>query len=62
MKKLSPELQELIQLVYFDNVSSLQLAEQSGKTPNAIYKLLGRVRAMLHECVERALHMKLKEI
>lgn len=61
MKKLPPEYQELIQHIYFNDNSTVQLAQASGKTPNAIYKLLGRIRAMLHECMEQTLNLKIKE-
>jgi RNA polymerase sigma-70 factor (ECF subfamily) len=32
-----------------------ELAEQAGKTPNSLYKLLGRLRHKLHDCVTRRL-------
>lgn len=40
---------------YYGGRSVQQLAEQQAASPNAIYKLLDRVRQMLHECVSRKL-------
>jgi RNA polymerase sigma-70 factor, ECF subfamily len=55
LQKLSPAHQELILAPYAGDGRVKQLGEQAGRSANSLYKLLGRLRAKLHECVEREL-------
>ncbi|TWT68750.1 sigma-70 family RNA polymerase sigma factor [Crateriforma conspicua] len=48
--------QELLIAPYTAGQRVGELAEQSGKTPNAFYKLLGRLREKLTDCVQRQIH------
>ncbi len=53
LQKLSPAHQELILAPYAGDGRVKQLGEQAGRSANSLYKLLGRLRAKLQECVER---------
>jgi RNA polymerase sigma-70 factor, ECF subfamily len=53
LQKMSPAHQELILAPYAGDGRVKQLGEQAGRSANSLYKLLGRLRAKLHECVER---------
>ena len=54
-KKLSPANQELVLAPYAGCGRVKELAEQSGRSVNSLYKLLGRLRAKLHTCIENEL-------
>lgn len=51
-KKLSLAHQELVLAPYAGNGRVKELAEQSGRSVNSLYKLLGRLRAKLQTCIE----------
>jgi RNA polymerase sigma-70 factor (ECF subfamily) len=54
-EKLSPANRELLLAPYAGSGRVKQLAEQSGRSVNSLYKLLGRLRAKLHACIESEL-------
>jgi RNA polymerase sigma-70 factor (ECF subfamily) len=43
---------------YYGGTAVQQIALQSKATPNAIYKLLNRIRDTLHDCISRKLSME----
>ena len=49
--------QELLLAPYSGDGRVKSIAEQSGKSANALYKLLGRLREKLSECVQRELKL-----
>lgn len=53
LTKLSPAHRELLLAPYEGAGKIKELAEQSPRTVNSFYKLLGRLRAKLQQCVER---------
>lgn len=53
--KLSPAHQELVLAPYAGAGRVKELGEQTSRTANSLYKLLGRLRAKLQECVGREL-------
>ena len=53
--KLPKDRKQLVLHVYAAEHPMKTVAEQIGKTPEALYKLLSRVRRQLHQCVEHAL-------
>jgi RNA polymerase sigma-70 factor, ECF subfamily len=55
LTKLSPAHRELLLAPYDGSGKIKQLAEQSPRTLNSIYKLIGRLRAKLQLCAEREL-------
>ena len=55
LDKLPGERKRLVMRVYSAEAPMKTIAQQVGKTPDALYKLLSRVRRDLHQCVERTL-------
>lgn len=55
LEKLPPERRRLVLRVYEAESPMKTIAEQVGKTPTAIHKMLSRVRRELLLCVERSL-------
>lgn len=55
LSKFSPAHKELLLAPYEGSGKIKELAEQSPRTVNSFYKLLGRLRAKLQHCVEREL-------
>lgn len=55
LAKLSPANQELVLAPYAGTGRVKELGEQSRRTANSLYKLLGRLRAKLQTCVGREL-------
>lgn len=53
--KMSPAHRELVLAPYAGSGRVKELGEQTNRTANSLYKLLGRLRAKLQECVEREL-------
>jgi RNA polymerase sigma-70 factor (ECF subfamily) len=59
IKKLLPEEQELITRLYSDpDVTPQGLADRVGKSVNAIYIAIHRIRVRLFNCIERTLAAK----
>jgi len=55
LRKLSRENRDLVLLPYRRPGALTELAQQSGRSVNSLYKLLGRLREKLRLCVEREL-------
>ncbi len=55
LEGFSPPHQELLLAPYSGEARVTALAEQSGKSANALYKLLGRLREKLADCIESRL-------
>ena len=55
LEAFSPPHQELLLAPYSGEGRVTMLAEQAGKSANALYKLLGRLREKLTECIETRL-------
>lgn len=55
LKKLSPGYQELLLAPYTGCGRVKELAEQSRRSVNSLYKLLGRLRVKLQGCIEHEL-------
>ena len=53
LRKLSDENRELVLLPYHKQGGLTELAQQTSRSPNSLYKLLGRLREKLRQCVER---------
>jgi RNA polymerase sigma-70 factor (ECF subfamily) len=58
LRKLSEEHREIVLLPYRESGGVMQLAEQTKRSANSLYKLLGRLREKLRLCVERELSPK----
>ncbi|WDQ14773.1 sigma-70 family RNA polymerase sigma factor [Rhodopirellula sp. P2] len=58
LTKFPPPHQELLMAPYQSGGQITQLAENGGKTVNAFYKLLGRLRQKLADCVQQRLQME----
>ncbi len=57
MSKLPRDKQELLLAPYSEGTDVLRIAEASGKTANALYKILSRLRRKLFQCVNAQLEM-----
>ena len=57
--ELTPERRELVLAPYRGAGEVRKLAEQGHKTPNSLYKIIGRLRAKLSRCVEEKLRLEL---
>lgn len=55
MGKLPESDRQLIEQRYGSDRTLAELAAKTGRTPNAIYKAMQRIRRVLMECVERGL-------
>jgi RNA polymerase sigma-70 factor (ECF subfamily) len=59
--KLPPDHREALQLRYQEGLSLEEMATRLQKTVGALYRLLSRVRHVLHECVTKNLHQSENE-
>ncbi|EMB18916.1 sigma-70 family RNA polymerase sigma factor [Rhodopirellula europaea] len=57
--ELTPERRELVLAPYRGAGEVKTLADESGKTPNSLYKIIGRLRGKLSQCVEAKLRLEL---
>ena len=55
LRKLSHEHRDLVLLPYRRPGGLTELAQQTGRSVNSLYKLLGRLREKLRLCVEKEL-------
>lgn len=55
ISKLDEAQRRLLERCYEASEPIAHVAEQSGMSANALYKLLGRIRRALHECINRTL-------
>lgn len=55
IQKLPPRHQHLVRRRYFDQKSVEFIASETGRTVGAVYRVLSRIRQMLHDCVSRRL-------
>jgi len=58
LQKLDEPSRELLMLRYGREISVQELAQQQGKSANALYLSLHRLRQMLSDCVNRTLRME----
>ena len=56
IEKLGENHRELIRGYYYEERSISELSQMSGRSVEAVYKLLQRIRQRLHECIE--LHLQ----
>jgi RNA polymerase sigma-70 factor, ECF subfamily len=55
LRKLSPRSRELVELRYRPQATTQSVAQQLGRSLEAVYKALNRAQRALMDCVERAL-------
>jgi len=55
LKKMSPSNRELVMAPYDADGAVTAIAENSGRTVNSLYKLLGRIRLKLRQCIEEVI-------
>jgi RNA polymerase sigma-70 factor (ECF subfamily) len=58
VQKLDPSSRELLMLRYGGEMTMQRLASQQGRSANALYLAIHRIRQRLIECVNRALRVK----
>lgn len=59
LDELTPERRELVLAPYRGVGEVKKLAERGRKTPNSLYKIIGRLRQRLSQCVEEKLRLEL---
>lgn len=59
LAELTAERRQLVLAPYRGAGEVKKLAEQGNKTPNSLYKIIGRIRAKLSRCVEMKLKLEL---
>ena len=52
LNKMSPSNRKLVMAPYHADGAVTDIAEKSGRTVNSLYKLLGRIRLKLRQCIE----------
>ncbi|MCR9200099.1 MAG: sigma-70 family RNA polymerase sigma factor [Planctomycetaceae bacterium] len=57
--ELTPQRRELVLAPYRGTGEVKRIAEAGDKSPNALYKIIGRIRARLSECVASKLRVEL---
>ena len=55
LDKMSPSNRELVMAPYDADGAVTEIAEKSGRTVNSLYKLLGRIRLKLRQCIENVI-------
>lgn len=55
VEKLPPDHREALQLRYHEDLSLEDMAARLGRTVGALYRLLSRVRHVLHDCVTKSI-------
>jgi RNA polymerase sigma-70 factor (ECF subfamily) len=53
LKELPEDRRELLMMAYESESSMKELAEQIGRTPDALYQMMSRLRITLLLCIER---------
>jgi RNA polymerase sigma-70 factor (ECF subfamily) len=61
LRKLPTQERQIVNLRYLKQLPVQTIAEQRGKTPNAMAQTLFRIRQTLAECVNRTLHYEERE-
>ena len=54
LEKLTPRQRNIVTECYAENTNIKDAAEKSGKSPNAIYKILRGIRSLLHDCIRNS--------
>ncbi len=54
LERLSPENKAILQKRYYDDLSIETISDQTGRTVDAVYRLLSRLRSRLGECLHQA--------
>lgn len=55
MQKLAPRAREMLVLRYEENLSGSEIADRMRLSLDAVHQTLSRVRAALHDCIQRTL-------
>lgn len=55
LRKLKEGNRRLVLMRYFEDLSIEEISDTVGKTPDAVYRALSRIRQSLHTCVTREL-------
>lgn len=54
LERLSPENKAILQQRYFDDQSVEAISDSTGRTVEAVYRLLSRLRSRIGDCLEQA--------
>ena len=61
LDNLPPDQRELIRAQYFDEMRANELSERFGRSVEAVYKALQRIRRKLHDCIEHKMAAEVQE-
>ncbi|MDO5579856.1 MAG: sigma-70 family RNA polymerase sigma factor [Planctomycetia bacterium] len=62
LQKLPPESRELIEMLYLDEKSYKALIKKTGKSPDAVYKQISRIRSLLHQCIKKTMMLEISDV
>lgn len=62
MQKLTPKNRELLELLYFGELTYDELVERTGRSYGAIYTLMSRIRTVLHDCMEKTSRLEVDHV
>jgi RNA polymerase sigma-70 factor, ECF subfamily len=51
LEKLTPHQRSLVERCYGGSATIKEAAQKAGRSPNALYKVLRHIRAVLHDCI-----------
>lgn len=55
LERLTPENKQILQKRYYEEMTVEAISDQSGRTVEAVYRLLSRLRSRLAECLQLAI-------
>lgn len=62
LQKLSPENRELVEVLYFSELGYQEASRLTGRSRQAIYTQMSRIRALLHQCVRKVMEMEVRDV
>ncbi|MDO5581505.1 MAG: sigma-70 family RNA polymerase sigma factor [Planctomycetia bacterium] len=62
LQKLSPENRDLIEMFYYGNVSYSDLVKKTGRSIDALYMQMSRIRALLHDCILKTMTLEVDDV
>ncbi|MDO5581515.1 MAG: sigma-70 family RNA polymerase sigma factor [Planctomycetia bacterium] len=61
LQKLSPHHRELLEMYYFENIPYSELSSKMEKKPENLCMIMSRIRAILHDCIEKTLKVEVPD-
>ena len=61
LEKLSPENRQLIESLYFDQISYQDIGLAIGSSREAVYTRMCRIRTALYECIQKVMELEVRD-